>query len=88
MKIVALEQGENSLNLADGQDFIEDMALVLGEEVHGVSNDILEKCDYLLEIPMCGTKESFNVSVATGIALFALRKNELSGSRKFLRTQI
>lgn len=88
LKIVALEQGENSLNLADGQDFIEDMALVLGEEVHGVPNDILEKCDYLLEIPMCGTKESFNVSVATGIALFALRKNELSGSRKFLRTQI
>ena len=87
LKIVALEQGENSLNLADGQDFIEDMALVLGEEVHGVPNDILEKCDYLLEIPMCGTKESFNVSVATGIALFALRKNELSGSRKFLRTQ-
>lgn len=88
LKIVALEQGKNSLNLADGQDFIEDMALVLGEEVHGVPNDILEKCDYLLEIPMCGTKESFNVSVATGIALFALRKNELSGSRKFLRTQI
>lgn len=87
-KIVALEQGESSLNLANNQEFTEDMALVLGEEVHGVPNDILEKCDYLLEIPMCGTKESFNVSVATGIALFALRKNELSGSRKFLRTQI
>lgn len=87
-KIVALEQGENSINLADEHEFNEDMVLVLGEEVHGVPQEVLEKCDILLEIPMCGTKESFNVSVATGIALFALRKNELNGSRKFLRTQI
>lgn len=86
-KIVALEQGESSLNLADEHEFAENMTLILGEEVHGVPDEILEKCDYLLEIPMCGTKESFNVSVATGIALFALRKNELNGSRKFLRTQ-
>ena len=86
-KIVALEQGENSINLADNPSFDEDMVLVLGEEVHGVPSEVLTKCDILLEIPMCGTKESFNVSVATGIALFALRKNELNGSRKFLRTQ-
>ena len=87
-KVVALEQGENSINLADNPSFDEDMVLVLGEEVHGVPPEVLTKCDILLEIPMCGTKESFNVSVATGIALFALRKNELNGSRKFLRTQI
>lgn len=87
-RIVALEQGEKSINLADEHEFNEDMVLVLGEEVHGVPQEVLEKCDILLEIPMCGTKESFNVSVATGIALFALRKNELNGSRKFLRTQI
>ena len=87
-RIVALEQGEKSINLADEHEFNEDMVLVLGEEVHGVPQEVLEKCDILLEIPMCGTKESFNVSVATGIALFTLRKNELNGSRKFLRTQI
>lgn len=87
-KIVALEQGENSINLADNPSFDEDMVLVLGEEVHGVPSEVLAKCDILLEIPMCGTKESFNVSVATGIALFVLRKDELNGSRKFLRTQI
>ncbi len=87
-KIVALEQGKNSINLADEHEFNEDVVLVLGEEVHGVPQEVLEKCDIPLEIPMCGTKESFNVSVATGIALFALRKSELNGSRKFLRTQI
>jgi tRNA G18 (ribose-2'-O)-methylase SpoU len=86
-KIVALEQGEASINLADGDEFSENMTLILGEEVHGIPSEILEKCDCLLEIPMCGAKESFNVSVATGIALFMLRKNELNGSRKFLRTQ-
>jgi tRNA G18 (ribose-2'-O)-methylase SpoU len=86
-KIVALEQGESSVNLADNPSFGDDMVLVLGEEVHGVPQEVLAKCDILLEIPMCGTKESYNVSVATGIALFALRKDELNGSRKFLRTQ-
>lgn len=88
MLVTALEQGENSLNLADEHCINADTVLILGEEVHGVPVEILEKCQVLLEIPMCGTKESFNVSVATGIALFALRKNELNGSRKFLRTQI
>jgi tRNA G18 (ribose-2'-O)-methylase SpoU len=86
-KIVALEQGESSVNLADNHAFGDDMVLVLGDEVHGVPQEVLAKCDILLEIPMCGTKESYNVSVATGIALFALRKDELNGSRKFLRTQ-
>ncbi len=46
--------------------------LVLGEEVEGIPPEILEKLDVLLEIPMCGQKESFNVSVATGIALYEL----------------
>lgn len=88
MLVAALEQGENSLNLADEHQINANTVLILGEEVHGVPPEILEKCQVLLEIPMCGTKESFNVSVATGIALFALRKNELSDSRRFLRTQI
>ncbi|GHU07801.1 RNA methyltransferase [Alphaproteobacteria bacterium] len=48
------------------------VALILGEEVHGISQDIRNLCDDLIEIPMVGQKESFNVSVATGIALYAL----------------
>ncbi len=50
----------------------EKIVLVLGEEVHGIPAEIRAKLEYFLEIPMCGQKESFNVSVATGIALWGL----------------
>lgn len=70
-RIVALEQSPRSINLHDYQ-VPERVALVLGEEVHGVPSDILEQCEDILEIPMQGQKESFNVSVAAGIALYEL----------------
>jgi tRNA G18 (ribose-2'-O)-methylase SpoU len=47
--------------------------VLLGNEVRGLSPALRDACDVLLEIPMCGSKESLNVSVAAGIALFALR---------------
>lgn len=46
--------------------------LLLGEEVHGIDYSLHDIIDFFLEIPMFGQKESFNVSVAAGIALFAL----------------
>ena len=85
-QIVALEQGKGSLNLAEPRNYDEDTALILGEEVHGIPTEILEKCDKLLEIPMCGKEESFNVSVAGGIALWELRKSTLNDKRTHLRT--
>lgn len=75
-KIVALEQSDRSVMI--GRDDVKealgdsDIILVLGEEVHGVDKGILENADVILEIPMRGKKESFNVSVAAGIALFAI----------------
>ena len=48
------------------------VALLLGEEVEGISQELRDACDVLLEIPMRGEKESFNVSVAAGMALYAL----------------
>ena len=84
--VIALEQGSNSLNLADSPELPEKIALILGEEVHGIPQGILDYCDHLLEIPMLGQKESFNVSVATGIALWEITKSSLSGTRKHLRT--
>lgn len=84
-QIIALEQGENSLNLADSPELDGRLALILGEEVHGIPMELLQKCDQLLEIPMLGQKESFNVSVATGIALWEITKPCLSGTRKHLR---
>ncbi|TSC71187.1 MAG: tRNA/rRNA methyltransferase SpoU [Parcubacteria group bacterium Gr01-1014_70] len=47
-------------------------ALMVGNEVRGLSGKILQKCDIIVEIPMRGKKESLNVSVAFGIALFAI----------------
>ncbi len=69
--IAALEQSDQSVNLAEYRP-PENLVLVLGEEVHGVPHALLELCSVTLEIPMVGRKESFNVSVATGIALYAL----------------
>ncbi len=46
---------------------------ILGNEVKGISKALRNQCDVLLEIPMHGTKESLNVSVAAGIVLFSLR---------------
>ncbi len=50
----------------------EKVVLLLGEEVHGISPELYDKVDLFLEIPMCGKKESFNVSVAAGIAMYQL----------------
>lgn len=46
--------------------------LLLGEEVDGIPHSLYDQIDLFLEIPMQGQKESFNVSVATGVALYAL----------------
>ena len=50
--------------------------LLLGEEVNGISEDLYDLIDVFLEIPMKGRKESFNVSVATGIALYKILAEE------------
>ncbi len=70
--IVGLEQDANSIELQNFQP-PNKILLILGEEVEGISPDIRKLCDNLIEIPMKGQKESFNVSVATGIALYGLQ---------------
>lgn len=70
-QVVALEQTKNSVNLPDFKPAPK-LALLLGEEVEGVAQDLLKLCDAVVEIPMRGSKESFNVSVAAGIALYQL----------------
>ena len=73
-RIVALEQAPNSITLSSYNP-PEKIALLLGEEVEGITAELLEKCEDIIEIPMVGKKESYNVSVATGIALYALTTN-------------
>lgn len=70
-KVYALEQVENSILLpefrpADG----EKIAIVLGNEVKGVQQSVVNLCDGSIEIPQFGTKHSFNVSVSAGIVLW------------------
>lgn len=80
--IVAIEQSKNSVDYKDVKTK-EKMAFLLGPEVTGLSEDILDQCDIVAEIPMQGElarhrpedyggKESLNVSVATGVALFRI----------------
>lgn len=48
--------------------------LIVGNEIEGVPNELLDLCDKIVEIPMKGMKESLNVSVAFGIGIYALAK--------------
>lgn len=72
-KIIALEQDSEAKKLESFEaKKLERFALVVGNEVEGVSKEALEMSDEIIEIPMQGKKESLNVSVATGITLYAL----------------
>ncbi len=71
VQIIALEQAENSLDYRKLKPKVS-WALVLGEETKGLPKSVLNKCDAVVEIPMKGEKESLNVSVATGVALFQI----------------
>jgi 23S rRNA (guanosine2251-2'-O)-methyltransferase len=73
--IMALEQSPRAFILPDVTPPAK-VALLLGEEVHGIDSALLEQADTIIEIPMFGTKESFNVSVAAGIAIYELSKSK------------
>jgi len=70
-KIFAVEQAENSVML---QDFVAQpgSAFIMGNEVDGVSDDVLPLCDGAIEIPQEGTKHSLNVSVCSGIFMWEI----------------
>jgi tRNA G18 (ribose-2'-O)-methylase SpoU len=70
--IVALEQTKDSVPLESFSP-PEKLCLIVGHEVTGVPKEILKSCDACVEIAMHGEKESLNVAVATGIALFSLK---------------
>jgi len=70
-RIVGLEQDNQSIAIGDYKP-TDKIVLLLGEEVDGIDEDLLNQCDDIIEIPMVGLKESFNVSVAAGITLYVL----------------
>ena len=70
-EVVALEQAKNSVDYKKHKSE-KDFALIVGNEVDGLSDGVLKLCNKIIEIPMKGQKESLNVSVATGVALFRI----------------
>jgi len=69
--IIGIEQDKNSIDYKKVKTKNKNVFIV-GAEVTGIPKNILEKCDIIAEIPMRGKKESLNVSVACGIALFRI----------------
>ena len=76
--IIGIEQVEQSYEL---QNFVPEnnkkYALVFGHEINGVSQEVIDMCDYSIEIPQFGTKHSFNIAVSAGIVLWELNKKRL-----------
>lgn len=74
IQLVSLELTQNSISYRDFK-VNGPTCLVLGHEIDGVSSEALTASDAVIEIPMRGTKDSLNVSVAFGIAAFHLIEN-------------
>jgi len=74
--IIAIEQTHNSLDI-NSNTWIkpgEKLEVVLGNEVFGTDDEVLEICDRIVEIPQFGTKHSLNVSVCAGIVIWEICK--------------
>lgn len=76
-KILALEQTTQSIDIREFKSVEKALALILGNEVDGVNQEVIDRCDAVLEIPQYGTKHSFNVAVSGGIALWELLSRQL-----------
>jgi len=82
-KIISLEIAEGSIHIDNFNPANEErVALILGNEVNGVDQKIIDISDYCLEIPQYGTKHSLNVSVSGGIALWTISKKLRNNIKK------
>ena len=73
--LCAVEQAQNSIMLDKLQlDSTKKYAVILGNEVKGVQQDVVSRCDCCVEIPQYGTKHSLNVSIAAGMVIWVFSK--------------
>jgi len=69
--LIAIEQAEGSISLRNFRPQAEArLALVFGNEIDGVSQEVMDIVDYCIEIPQFGTKHSINVAVSAGIVFW------------------
>jgi 23S rRNA (guanosine2251-2'-O)-methyltransferase len=74
-RIVGIEQAEGATDLRNFKvNKNARYALVFGHEVNGVDQEVLNDCDFVIEIPQFGTKHSFNIAVSVGIVLWELNR--------------
>lgn len=71
VKIIGLEKNDRSVDIGTLQ-IDTDVALIVGNEVDGITPDIQALCDIVAHIPMYGKKESLNVSIAAGIGMYII----------------
>ena len=74
IKICALEQTNKSIPYYKIKSNNFPLCLIVGNEITGVSQKLIDLCDFSIDIPQYGIKQSLNVAVAYGIAIFELRK--------------
>lgn len=76
--IIAIEQVSGSIPLNEYQPGTgEELALIFGNEVKGVQQEVVDLCDATIEIPQFGTKHSFNIAVSAGIVLWEIHNKLL-----------
>ena len=72
--ICALEQTDSNISYSEIQGTDLPLCLIVGNEISGVAQDLIDLCDITIDIEQFGIKQSLNVAVAYGIAIFELRK--------------
>ena len=77
VKICALELTDNSKNYFEVTNLDFPICLIIGNEISGVNQELLDLCDFAIEIPQFGIKQSLNVAVAYGIVIYEFRKKFL-----------
>jgi tRNA G18 (ribose-2'-O)-methylase SpoU len=69
-EIFAIEQAEDSISLQNFRVQAQKIAVVFGNEVYGVEQEVIDVCTGVIEIPQLGSKHSLNVAVSAGIVLW------------------
>ncbi|CAN5159245.1 RNA methyltransferase [soil metagenome] len=86
IKVFAIEQAEGSMMLQDFQYVQnENCAVIFGNEVKGVHQDVVTACDGVIEIPQLGSKHSLNIAVSAGIVLWSIFEKLSLNDPKFSR---